>query len=31
VEEYAQVKGVSVNVAAILLLDEGIRAERRKR
>lgn len=31
VEEYAQVKGVSINAAAILLLAEGIRAERRKR
>lgn len=31
VEAYAQVKGVSVNAAAILLLGEGLRAERRRR
>ena len=31
VEEYAQLKGVSVNAAAILLLTEGIRAERRRK
>jgi hypothetical protein len=31
VEEYAQAKGVSVNAAGILLLAEGLRAERRKR
>jgi predicted HicB family RNase H-like nuclease len=31
VEEYAKVKGVSVNAAATLLLAEGIRAEGRRR
>ena len=31
VEEYAQMKGVSINAAAILLLGEGIRAERRRK
>lgn len=30
VEKYAEVKGVSINAAAILLLAEGIRAERRR-
>lgn len=31
VEEYAEVKGVSINAAATLLLAEGLRSERRKR
>ncbi len=31
VDEYAEVKGVSINTAAILLLAEGLRVERRKR
>lgn len=31
VEEYAQLKGVSINAAAILLLGEGIRAEQRRK
>lgn len=30
VEEYAEVKGVSTNAAAILLLAEGLRVERRR-
>ena len=31
VEEYAKLKGISINAAAILLLDAGVRAERRRR
>jgi predicted HicB family RNase H-like nuclease len=31
VEEYAQLKGVSINAAAILLISEGARAERRRK
>lgn len=31
VEAYAEVKGVSINAAAILLLAEGLRVERRRR
>jgi predicted HicB family RNase H-like nuclease len=31
VDEYADLKGVSINAAAILLLAEGVRVERRRR
>lgn len=31
IEEYARQRGISINAAAAVLLDEGLRAERRRR